>query len=1253
MLANPERLFERSWRPRHPLRREHCAARRRCMAGLLCLLAIVIFGYIYITDAQRVRAMASSYLSELLGGEVTIGKANLSIFEGLRLDDVTLRVDKSNQPDSIIFHARSFLLRYHPTELLAGRLSATQIIAIDPVVMLVEDPQTERWNYQRLWNGNGPPKRTEKSSSGENLVLPQIILRDAEVAYMEFRNGKTVPVGWYSIEGSLNPSEEEPDRYDFQLQSRGRESMGPSMDGILRTQGGISVAHMQNFSFGPDIKTMLLAEPRQWCEWHQLQGRIDVPEMVYDPNIGGGGPIFHAELVLSNVEMAIHPEEWMSKAQNERVKWLHSFLDKAVAKKWIRPGLADALRRLSTPQPVRFSQVSGNLIFNEHGIQLKAITGKVESNWFNIDGALDGYSPDAPAHLTISSVTGHDLEIPEISPDYLGTLPRELQDVIEHLRPRGTCAIQLNIDRPEPGGKPDVSGRMDVKDGNFCFSDIPYPVSHIRGAILLGPDLVAHMRGVRLLNIQGHGPESGPNANASLTVNGFIGPLEGVAGFAMQIDGSDVEGDQQLRAALPADARRALQNFDPEGHGQLPRFHGDFTCHVTRDPGPRKPVKINFNGNMQDFEGTLVAFPYPLNHVKGRINIQDGYLTLSDAEMHRGDGTVRIDGTVTWQTSNPNPKPPFGPDMHITVRNLPIDDNLKNALPPMQRAWAQNSGLSGQVDMDGHLWPLPKGDKVTYSFIGRLHDGAIQSADEAAMSGLTAKLRLTPTQLEIADLTGRRGTSELSARALLDWSTEPRVTLSAAARNLELNESLYRVLPRDARNAWDSVKPHGDIDGTLELSETLGEVPDRLELHITPRQLSVTPAPLPYRLDGLQGEILVSPTEVVLNNLNAVHGPANISVSGRGRIDKRQTWDLKIAATKLNPDSELLAALPSSIAGVLRGMKVDGPLDVDISKLAYWPAGQPDPMSSDAATQPIASSTTHPADNTDVDFAAKITLNGNTLDVGLPITDAHGRVDLAGLIRDGRLHRLAGQAGLDYFQLAGRPASELRFELAKRTDDPQIDITHVQGKFAAGDLAGQGDYIFPDTGPSRYDINLVLRDADVQQITPRIREGLKGHLTASLQLGGIWDDPTSRRGHGDVNVSGERMYDIPVMLGLMQITSLALPVTSPFNEISTRYTLEGQKVIFDQINLKSKDMTMIGSGEMNFDTQNVSLWLSTTNPTLVGIPVLGPLLTTANQELLRIHVKGKIDKPTVAASAFNSVATTVDEVFKGTDQENR
>src|SRR5580658_1412150 len=217
-LANPDRLFDRTWRPRHPLRPRLSNFRRRCMLSILGLLCAVILGYGWITDSKRVRAMAEIYLSDLLGGDVQIRRASLSIFEGLRLDDVTVRVEGPQRPDSTVFHAQTLLVKYNPVELLEGKISGTQIVAIAPTVILVEDDQTHHWNYQRLWHGKGVPPRHDKSVSNGPPVLPQIILRDAQVAYLELHGNHTQTVGWYSLEGSLSPGEE-PDQYDFELQS--------------------------------------------------------------------------------------------------------------------------------------------------------------------------------------------------------------------------------------------------------------------------------------------------------------------------------------------------------------------------------------------------------------------------------------------------------------------------------------------------------------------------------------------------------------------------------------------------------------------------------------------------------------------------------------------------------------------------------------------------------------------------------------------------------------------------------------------------------------------------------------------------------------------------------------------------------------------------------------------------------------------------------------------------------------------------
>ncbi|MGA3068061.1 MAG: AsmA-like C-terminal domain-containing protein, partial [Tepidisphaeraceae bacterium] len=120
-------------------------------------------------------------------------------------------------------------------------------------------------------------------------------------------------------------------------------------------------------------------------------------------------------------------------------------------------------------------------------------------------------------------------------------------------------------------------------------------------------------------------------------------------------------------------------------------------------------------------------------------------------------------------------------------------------------------------------------------------------------------------------------------------------------------------------------------------------------------------------------------------------------------------------------------------------------------------------------------------------------------------------------------------------------------------------------------------------------------------------------------------------------------------LGLLQITNLALPLSSPFDEATTRYAIDGQQVIFDQITLKSKQMTMTGNGQLDFAAKRVSLWFVTDNPTLVSIPLFGALLHGAKQELLRIHVGGTIDQPTVEATSFHTIRTTVDQVLSDGD----
>ncbi|HUB25898.1 MAG TPA: AsmA-like C-terminal domain-containing protein, partial [Tepidisphaeraceae bacterium] len=141
--------------------------------------------------------------------------------------------------------------------------------------------------------------------------------------------------------------------------------------------------------------------------------------------------------------------------------------------------------------------------------------------------------------------------------------------------------------------------------------------------------------------------------------------------------------------------------------------------------------------------------------------------------------------------------------------------------------------------------------------------------------------------------------------------------------------------------------------------------------------------------------------------------------------------------------------------------------------------------------------------------------------------------------------------------------------------------------------------------------------------------------------------PSDRRGSGNVLVSDSQMYRIPLLLGIMQITNLSLPINSPFQTATARYYVSGQEVVLDRIQIKGKEMTMDGGGHIDFATHKVSLSLTTDNPNGLKIPLVGAMWNGAQQELLRIHVDGTIQKPTVSASSFDTFTTTIDDVLKG------
>jgi hypothetical protein len=120
-------------------------------------------------------------------------------------------------------------------------------------------------------------------------------------------------------------------------------------------------------------------------------------------------------------------------------------------------------------------------------------------------------------------------------------------------------------------------------------------------------------------------------------------------------------------------------------------------------------------------------------------------------------------------------------------------------------------------------------------------------------------------------------------------------------------------------------------------------------------------------------------------------------------------------------------------------------------------------------------------------------------------------------------------------RLADRPVRHLRAELEKPADTEALYISRIQGELAGGEFAGGVNLGFPGGQLGPYSLDVVLKNADVRTIAGT-NQDLRGQLSASLALQGDWSDSSTRRGRGDVLVSGKKMYQIPLLLGLFEVT---------------------------------------------------------------------------------------------------------------------
>ncbi|HEY1687219.1 MAG TPA: hypothetical protein VGG19_20835 [Tepidisphaeraceae bacterium] len=1212
---HPQHLLRQRWKSMHPFRPRVTRKRRYTWVAAFLLLSSVIVAYVYVSDPKRLKGMAETYLSSALDADVKIGQARLSIFQGLTLENVRVFTAKQTDPDALIFSARTLRLNYNLSSLLRGQVRATQIIATQPQIRLVQDIDSQKWNYQRLMRSSRK-RTTSRPTKAAPPELPEIILRDGEIENAQVHDGHYAPLGTIWFEGRLGP---EPDgKYTFTIQSRPGDTsaVGPQLMGWFDPAEGKAQLALRDLRFGPDMRAMLPEEVRQWCEAHQLSGALTIDNLSIAPRRNGGPPQFDVQMTVDGMNVNISPDQWRNKRENAAVQIIdHNLNTLGELGASIGPdSLIGTLTRFAHAPPLHLHITTGRLHFNDNGgIQIEKLIGDVEGSGFAIDGKISDYSPDSPFDLRFYTPAGSPLNF-RANPKYIRSLPVPLQEVYDQFKPVGTCAFDVRVQRSEPDADVTLAGAVKIIDGAFVFDHFPYPLHNLRGDIRIGYDAAGQQQ-VNVLDVVGQGIAGSINANTLVHIKGLVGPFNRHCQAHLTIGGNDIASDPAVIAAMPRETQRALKLFDAQGHGEYPKFHGDFLCIVTRTPQTRYHWDVDVKLNVDRATGALVAFPYPVQNLALQLEVHENHLDITNAHMTKGNAHLRIDGRVSWNSHKEDGSGvSMQPVLKVHAENVLIDHDLLAALPKDRSEWIEQAGLGGQVDLNGNVFPNKKTGDIAFDFGVRLHDGELLRTPTGAhaIEALTAEGRLTDTSITAPHIIAQRGNAKLAGALAISWANKPPIVhFNCEATDLLLDNQLRAYLTPQARQTWDQVSPAGTLDVQAKYDS-----PDSIQLTLRPRQLSVTPAAMPWRMDQLTGAIIYNNGIVQLDGVTAQHGKTTLSLSGGG---SNGNWKIHLGGKQLTIDQDFLRVAPKPLASLFHSLDLTGQFDFDFSRLIV--------------------------NGDDFDFAVSLTARSAAMNTDLPITKINGSCDLAGHFQSGQMLDLTGNFDLDSLNIMGRTSSELTFKLKKTADDPMLKLYDLDGTVADGSLGGQMSFNVAPGVEDRYTLNLILRDADVTQLDPDPKSGIQGRLSASIDLEGLWSDPSTREGRGDVLVTGDHLYKIPILLGVSQIANLALPLNQPFTQGTAQYAVRGQTVVFDSIDLKASSMEMTGSGQMDFGTKKFDLLFTTNNPNWPKLPIINDLISAAQKELLQIRVTGTIQEPRVSAGLLSAVPTTIERVI--------
>jgi hypothetical protein len=369
---------------------------------------------------------------------------------------------------------------------------------------------------------------------------------------------------------------------------------------------------------------------------------------------------------------------------------------------------------------------------------------------------------------------------------------------------------------------------------------------------------------------------------------------------------------------------------------------------------PDQPIRFVVGLDCKDGQVQNAILPFPLGHLRGRIDWNNEQLKLSSLQADSGKALVKIDGEFALARETPTGW------FSINVSDLVLSDKHDGKLPPGIVHFLDIVRPSGPIDMVGTFERDLNGEWTAREFLLTAKGAsALPQPFPYPIRDIVGTLRQTQPGRLVAKMTGTAGTRPVQLEA---YVTDPgpfaEVDVRISTDQVPLDDMLLNACQPHVRETLETIGLQG-VSESLNVVITRKAGPDqkynwRFQTNVIDGVIEYEH--FPYRLTKATGNVAYDSEQksLTLRNIVATHNAAVLKGEGTFREppDLRSDGtspiggptpglDLTVNASRVGIDTDLRSALPLVLQKTWDELRPEGVADAD-AKVVWIPGHEPD-----------------------------------------------------------------------------------------------------------------------------------------------------------------------------------------------------------------------------------------------------------------------------------------------------------------------